>query len=71
MAKKIRHASGSLKDYTKNDPETNAIAAATGPITPLGEGTSFTINPRGRAIGASPQQAIATTFGSDQEDNIR
>jgi len=71
MTKKTHPSSGNLSDYTKNDPNTNTLIAATSPIGAMGEGRSFTINPRGRAIGVSPEQAVATTFGSDQEDNIR
>lgn len=71
MGRKSRPNSGNLSDYTKNDPSTNALVAATSPVGAMGEGRSFTINPRGRAIGASPDQAVATTFGSDQEDNVR
>lgn len=72
MNKKISRSSGNLKDYSKNDPDTNALIAATSPTSAAGEGNAFTINPKGRAIGSTPQQAIATTYGSDQqEDNIR
>ena len=70
MGKRVGRSSGSLKDYTKDDPQTNALAAATSPVTPMGQGQSFTINPRGRAIGVNPQQAIATTYNSDAEEDI-